>query len=495
MSEAATIPISPLAEIVNLLDVLHKNNIRYCHWKSNEHLAASMTGDTDLDILFDEKQKVTIENILHSIGFKKFNAIRQKQYHDIVDFLGIDLQSGKIIHIHTHYRLTMGEPYLKGYQLGLEENILNSRIFDKEYGIYCINPPYELILLYLREALKIRHRDVLLIHVKNKIRYSENVLREYEWLRNRSSETEIQGILKNIFTDYYQIYEFIKGDFNRIQLNKLAPLIKKEFAKKRLYSSTRALMLRWYREATVIISRKLKRITSTPFLAKRINPRGGLVVAVIGADGSGKSTVTTDLLKTFETKLDVFKIYFGRGDGNISVERKLLSSFKSKDKIKNQTSVKAKKSGFIKTLFKCLEAILVANEKRVNLKKMKSAKEKGMIVICDRYPQNQIMGYNDGPLLHHLITSKNVILRFLAKVESKVYKNAEINPPDLLIKLIAEAEVVERRKPGETSIEKLKTKIEGIKSLKFNCKEITIDASQPLVNVLTLVKKEIWNNL
>lgn len=495
MPETSTTSMSTLAAIVNLLDALHKHDIRYCHWKSNEHLSASMTGDTDLDVLFDVNQKVIIENIFETLGFKKFDAIRQKQYHDIVDFLGLDLQSGKIIHIHTHYRLTMGEPYLKGYQLDLEEKILNSRIFDQEYGIYCTNPSYELILLYLREALKIRHRDVLLIHIKNKIRYSENVLREYEWLRKRSSETEIQRILKNIFTDSSQIYEFIKGDFNRIQLNKLAPLIKRKFVEKRLYSSSEALMLRWYREATVIISRKLKRISSTPLLAKRINPRGGLVVAVIGADGSGKSTVTTDLLKTFEIKLDVCKIYFGRGDGNISVERKLLSSFKNKDKKKYEPSEKAKKNSFIKTLFKCLEAILVANEKRVNLKKMKSAREKGMIVICDRYPQNQIMGYNDGPLLHRLITSRNLILRFLANVESKVYQSAEANPPDLLIKLIADAEVVEKRKPGETSIDKLKLKIEGIKSLRFNCNVITIDASQPLVNVLSLVKKEIWSNL
>jgi hypothetical protein len=28
---------------------------------------------------------------------------------------------------------------------------------------------------------------------------------------------------------------------------------------------------------------------------------------------------------------------------------------------------------------------------------MQQAKEKGMLVICDRYPQNQVIGYNDGP--------------------------------------------------------------------------------------------------
>jgi hypothetical protein len=104
-----------LSAIARLLDALQENNILYCHWKSNEHLAASMAGDTDLDVLFDEKQKEEIESLLNTLGFKRFDAIRQKQYKDIVDFLCLDAQSGKIIHLHTHYRLTMGEPYLKGY--------------------------------------------------------------------------------------------------------------------------------------------------------------------------------------------------------------------------------------------------------------------------------------------------------------------------------------------------------------------------------------------
>ena len=42
-----------LTAISKLLDALEENNILYCHWKSNEHLAVSMAGDTDLDVLFD----------------------------------------------------------------------------------------------------------------------------------------------------------------------------------------------------------------------------------------------------------------------------------------------------------------------------------------------------------------------------------------------------------------------------------------------------------
>ena len=134
--------------IKNLLDSLHQKDILYCHWKSNQQLSASMVGATDLDVLFDMKEKEKIESLFNSLNFKRFTAIKQKRYKDIVDFIGLDLETGILIHLHTHYRLTLGESYLKGYQLDIESRILESRIFNEDFGIYCINPSYEYILLF-----------------------------------------------------------------------------------------------------------------------------------------------------------------------------------------------------------------------------------------------------------------------------------------------------------------------------------------------------------
>jgi hypothetical protein len=63
--------------------------------------------------------------------------------------------------------------------------------------------------------------------------------------------------------------------------------------------------------------------------------------------------------------------------------------------------------------------------------------------------------------------------------------------------LIASPEVIEARKPGETSLEILDAKINGIKTLSFNanCQVITIDAAISLNEVLYKIKKEIWNLL
>ena len=60
-------PVSILSEVVSMFN---ERGIRYCHWKSNEHLAAAVAADTDLDVLFDESERVPVEEVLADTGFR-----------------------------------------------------------------------------------------------------------------------------------------------------------------------------------------------------------------------------------------------------------------------------------------------------------------------------------------------------------------------------------------------------------------------------------------
>lgn len=492
-----------LALIRDLFASFHASGLRYCHWKSNEHLDASMVGDTDLDILFDEEQKPLAYTLMAELGFKKFCSIEEKQYQDIEDFLGLDPASGKVVHVHSHFRLTLGEPYLKGYQLVVEEKVLDSRVYDEQYGVYCSHPAFELVLLFIREALKLRSRDRLLMLLGRKKDYNEYILREFLWLRERVSNQQLEAVVKQLFTDYYPVYALMVGEFNRKQQLALGRLLKRKLRGYSMYTPSQALMLRWYREFIVRASGRLAPMLRLPLLAKRVIPGPGLTVAIIGADGSGKSTVVANLKATFDPKLDVYKLYFGSGDGDKSLARKILHGFRDlvkqdkKQRFSSQNAAGTSKRGLLVDAYKCLEAMLIAREKHRNLKRMQLAKQKGMLVICDRYPQNQVMGYNDGPLLSHMLSSPNPLFRFCAGKEAAVYARAQQNPPDVLFKLVAEASVVEARKPGETPLEILQAKISGIKALTYPeaCKVMLIDAAQPFETVIGSIKHEIWASI
>jgi thymidylate kinase len=497
--------IAKLALIQNLLEALHKRDILYCHWKSNEHLGASMTGDTDLDMLFDAREKERAYQLFQELGFKKFDAIPEKRYRDIEDFIGLDLPAGKIVHLHVHFKLTMGEMYLKGYQLNIESKILESRVFDKEHAIFRSSPAFELILLFFRESLKLRHRDILKLSLGKGQRYPANILREFHWLKQRCTNHDIEVALHQIVKNHQAMYPLLTGDFTKKQVCLLSALVKKEFKDYRLFSTVGALVARWHREVLLNYNRRRHRFSTTPFAAKRVHPHQGLVVAVIGADGSGKSTVISILEKTFGKKLDVFKIYFGKGRaGGLSWPRRTLVNFKKKltQKKGAKTTVKAPGDGiasvksFKQQLFYSIEALIVAFEKRNKLKNMHKARAKGMLVICDRFPQNQIAGFNDGPALQGYLSATNPVIRWMARKETSMYKRFESNTPDIVFKLIADAETIQSRKIVTARLEVLEAKVEGIRRLQFagQCRVEAIDATQPLEDILSRVKGEIWRS-
>lgn len=104
----------PALQVVQILNnYLDQKNIRYCHWKSNEHVDAAVEGKTDLDVLVDENEKENLKQVLSEVGFKYFEAIPCRRYVDIDDYLAIDRETGILVHLHLHYRLELGKSILK----------------------------------------------------------------------------------------------------------------------------------------------------------------------------------------------------------------------------------------------------------------------------------------------------------------------------------------------------------------------------------------------
>lgn len=148
-----------LKSVKKMFDAFEEHQIIYCHWKSNEHIEAALYGDTDLDVLFSPCQRGELENVLCKCGLKRFRAMPLMQYNAIEDFIGFDVDACKIWHLHLHYRMTLGEPHLKGYTITpFTDYILNNRI-KTDAGVYTSSPEVEYILLLIRMCLKLRLRD------------------------------------------------------------------------------------------------------------------------------------------------------------------------------------------------------------------------------------------------------------------------------------------------------------------------------------------------
>ena len=102
-----------LKKSLELFDEFNKNNIKYCHWKSNEHLVEGLLGDTDLDVLISKNNKQIAEEILKKCLYMKCKSQYGSRYPGVDDWIGEDIETGKLIHVHLHYHIITGHKGMK----------------------------------------------------------------------------------------------------------------------------------------------------------------------------------------------------------------------------------------------------------------------------------------------------------------------------------------------------------------------------------------------
>ena len=200
----------------------------------------------------------------------------------------------------------------------------------------------------------------------------------------------------------------------------------------------------------------------------------GFIIAFVGQDGAGKTTISNIMLERLKKNSDVKSMYLGSGENYSSLIKKI---YKKTEK-KNNKSI-------LKDISGMLFYVQVAKKCAKKAKNSKKLVKNGTIVFWDRCPQIQFEGINDGPKIKSKFgDSKNSLTKLLYPYfhnkEMKYLKNAVNIQPDIVIKLHLSVEESMRRKP-DNDIEKIKIKHMIIENLKFpESKVIDVDATQPL---------------
>lgn len=490
-----------LQSIERMLAALEENEISYCHWKSNEHLAEALDGDTDLDMLFLPSQRSLLDEVLNKQGLKRFRAVPLMQYNAIEDYIGFDEQTAKIWHLHLHYRMTLGEKHLKGYTVTPWGSlILQNRVKDSS-GIYVSAAEDELILLLIRIALKLRFRDT-------GKRLGADDKTELAWLYERIDDTRfaeratafLEEPAASLVVSLAKARPQTKNQFKKLQ-----KALRKQLAPFTGYSRAGSFITRSKRElywGVGAIRRHAGLKTNTP--CRRLSPAGGCVVAFLGCDGAGKSTTLAYVAKEFSKKIDVKKVYLGSGDGSSSLLRKPMKLIAGKvggkgvghavereyAAEKKHISLKAR----LYSIAKYFWAMTLASEKKKKLKEIAKARGNGMLVLTDRYPQTGTSGLSDGPLLTRYLAKGHGFLYRSAKKEWEIYRSAALNPPDLTVKLVVPTETAILRKP-EMTAEEIERKKAAVMAMNLSEHTAVIDTSAEKTVSFAKVMKEIWNML
>jgi hypothetical protein len=498
-------PTAPaLTVLQSLFERLHEAGVRYCHWKSNEHLGPSMVGKTDVDVLVDRRAIVALTRILGESNFKRFVVTPGRGYPGIEDYVGFDFTSGTLTHLHVHYQLTLGEKFLKGHRLPWEEEFLSTRKLDERHGIYVADPHLELLVLIVRAVMKLRARDSIL-ETFGRPYFSGGMLRELRWLADRTDRQRLQQVAARLVGEHAArlLPALISGSRPTVtQLRAFGRLANPRLATYRLYGITDAVRQMTTRELRIVWWKLRNWYQGTATTSTRTLPQGGLFIAILGVDGAGKSTLTEKLANWLAREVAVTTTYGGSGKGSAALPRRLMQAIAAwRRRVRppapsatdRETRTEpARPPSFARLIW----LLALVRERRRRAASARRAKGLGMVVISDRIPQSQFPGWNDGPRLRPWLEDRSALRRFAARREAATFQIADLVPPDLVLKLHVSPQLASQRKP-ETPAQQLRTGARMVSGLRFpaTTRVVDLNAEQPLAHVVLEAKRAVWESL
>jgi Mrp family chromosome partitioning ATPase/capsular polysaccharide biosynthesis protein/thymidylate kinase len=487
----------PLPLLLALLDEFRQQDLSYCYWRSSQRLHAALSGAADLDLLIAREDQHRAQTILLARGLKLFPDLAQRGHPAVSSYLGYDEASGRIVHLHLHFRLVVGEPLLKNYRLPWEAAILKRAVWHPILPIRVLDPASEALVLVARAAVEPSRMDP--VALRQWAATTQKFERDRAALRTRLDRMTLLRRAGEVFTDELadRIVAAVFGERPLARHRRLRRRIRRELAAHRTYTAIEARLRSAARSVLWAAGNLNKRILQMPRPWSRRAPGGGRVVAVVGIDGSGKSTIVAAIRAWLGAEVDVMPIYFGTGDGRPSLLLLPLKMMvpainrlrRTKPKGASHGRISDRPPGRMYGFLMMVWAAAVAAEKRTKLRATQRGASRGLVVVADRYPQNEDAGYNDGPLLPRLRRAP----RWLRRFEARVYALARRLPPDLVLKLEVTPETAARREP-DMDPAVIRQRIEAVHRLVFSgARVVRVDAERPLGDVLRSVKSAIWN--
>lgn len=215
------------------------------------------------------------------------------------------------------------------------------------------------------------------------------------------------------------------------------------------------------------------------------------LIAVVGSDGSGKSTLSADLLAHIQQTRPAESGYLGLGSGEQGrrigrwpIIGPALHRFL--DGIADRLREPAEPiPGYLAARY----ALNKSRKRRAKFDALLAQRRAGKVIVTDRYPQIEVPGLHDGPILAGIATSPR--LAAIQAEERALYTEMAAYRPTLVIRLHVDVGTVMARKPDHDRA-LISRKVETVALLTFNGAPIVdIDATIPYAEELALAKAAV----
>ena len=471
---------SPTSSFQLLFSELDKSGIRWAVWKGLSEINDGLSSRGDIDVLCAQDDEADVRQLLSDLGWFQADW-KRKPSRRVVHFFQYEGDSG-FFHLHLYFGITTGESGLKEYVFPFTDSVLETRVFDSALGVWVAHSGVLKQLFVLRHFLK---GGSILSRLVYK-RELEAYRREWALLRVRADDQslvnlfEILGIPPLVIDDDRLIMPRFSQSF-RIR-NSL-----------RRYLRFPVWSLPFIRvsEFSRIAARRIRRSRG------RFLFPGGLVLAFIGPDGSGKSSQISAVKEIFMKDFLVSTFHLGkpwRPLGKIVSRLPQSKLFSRSRTLAVPRVAKLEVRGIAAPA--AIKALLLAVSRVIVSKIAVRVAQRGTLVLSDRWAA--ITGQIDAPRLPDF-EQASPLFRGLSRIEMSLYE--KIPTADVAIFLNVSIEKVLDRvqaRDGNTEqiiwmAEKRYEQSAGIQTVSKKRVSISNDGS-PVVatrNAIRLIEKEL----
>lgn len=459
--------MSPPSLLQQLAAALEEHGVRYCQWKGHWKRERWMTGEGDVDLLVAAADLPRFAAAAHVLGCRLARPAPAAEVAGVTSWYGYDPALSNFVLLHVHTRLVIGEYWRSLCRVPIEAAVLADLVPRTLFP--SPRPEVELILFVVRMTLRHAPSDLVggdpawLVAARPELAYLE----EQSELARVSDQLarHLPAVDRTLFDRCRNALELRASPWRRLAARRALC--------RQLGATVRsASLLLTIRRAAAAVRRR----AGAPASGTRRLAGGGLLVALVGADGAGKSTCALALHRWLVPHFRTLRVHLGRPPRALATLivgglRKLLP---------------------LPGLTYLRHVCTARDRYRLAVRAGRWVVDGG-IALCERYPgaeHDQLVG----PRIRELAgPHARGLAHWLADLEERYYRR--LPAPDLRLVLRVAPDVAVRRKTDEppdyvrrraTLVWQAQWTGEGTR---------VIDAGQPLDHVLADLKAVLWEAL